>query len=324
MPQIQQMPPVQQYGQMPVQSKQVPKQEKKQEKKEEKKDKKPLPCTINTFGFGSDHDPKLLKDLADGAGGVYYFIQKTEEIPQMFATCLGGLISVAAQNITLKLEAPSEVKIKKVITRFATKEIEAKKTFEIQLGDIQSEEKRDILVVAEMPSLPHERSSFLLSTISLSYFNVITSKLDNAKVEVTVGRPDKVPPDQKVNFELDKQHNRLRCAEAMETATTEGTAGRLEKARGILDECIYQIKKSVSADAPFCKNLVLDLQKCRDGLQSTSTFQTFGHQQLATNAGAHYGQRVSNSRMQGQAEYGGMPQMLMEQNFQQQQQAPHK
>jgi len=174
-----------------------------------------------------------------------------------------------------------------------------------------------------MPALPHERDSFLLSSVSLSYFNVITSKLDSAKVEVTVGRPEKAPSDQKVNYELDQQHNRLRCAEAMETATREGTAGKLEKARGILDDCIYQIKKSVSADAEFCKNLVIDLQKCKDGLQSASSFQSFGYQQLSTNAGAHFGQRVTNSNMQGQAAYGGMPQMLMQQNFQQQQ-AHHK
>ncbi len=44
-----------------------------------------LGCTVNTFGFGSDHDPNLLKGIAEAGSGLYYFIQNTDNIPEAFA-----------------------------------------------------------------------------------------------------------------------------------------------------------------------------------------------------------------------------------------------
>jgi hypothetical protein len=37
--------------------------------------------------------------------GLYYAIEAAEAIPTAFADCLGGLLSVCAENIRLKLEA---------------------------------------------------------------------------------------------------------------------------------------------------------------------------------------------------------------------------
>merc|ERR1711968_119719 len=57
--------------------------------------------SVYTFGFGADHDPLLLQNISSAAQGLYYFIQTTEAIPDSFADCLGGLLSVAAQNVRL-------------------------------------------------------------------------------------------------------------------------------------------------------------------------------------------------------------------------------
>eukprot|EP01023_Acetabularia_acetabulum_P048827 TRINITY_DN51773_c0_g1_i1.p2 TRINITY_DN51773_c0_g1~~TRINITY_DN51773_c0_g1_i1.p2 ORF type:complete len:181 (-),score=25.57 TRINITY_DN51773_c0_g1_i1:14-514(-) len=37
-------------------------------------------CTINTFGFGKDHDASMLKDISDAAEGMYYFIENEDSI----------------------------------------------------------------------------------------------------------------------------------------------------------------------------------------------------------------------------------------------------
>ena len=77
--------------------------------------------TVYTFGFGSDHDATLLEAISTQGGGVYYYIDSNEkvwvyqnyphnnsntftQIPEAFADCLGGLVSVMGQNLSLKLE----------------------------------------------------------------------------------------------------------------------------------------------------------------------------------------------------------------------------
>ena len=58
---------------------------------------------------------------------------------------------------------------------------------EIPLGDIQSEEERDIVLELKLPVLPSPQPDATLVT-TLSYFNVITSALDTLTTELTVNR----------------------------------------------------------------------------------------------------------------------------------------
>lgn len=61
---------------------------------------------------------------------------------------------------------------------------------EIQLGDIQSEEERDIVLELSLPAVdgPQEVSAM---KASLSYFNVVSSTLDTVDAELVVRRSGK-------------------------------------------------------------------------------------------------------------------------------------
>lgn len=62
--------------------------------------------SVHTFGYGSDHDPKLMKNIADVRDGNFFFIEKYETLDEAVANCMGGLFSVIAEeiNITVKSE----------------------------------------------------------------------------------------------------------------------------------------------------------------------------------------------------------------------------
>jgi len=57
--------------------------------------------TIHTFGFGNDHDSKLMTSLSDLKDGKFYFVEKLDTVDECFVDCLGGLISVVGQDLTL-------------------------------------------------------------------------------------------------------------------------------------------------------------------------------------------------------------------------------
>ncbi len=54
--------------------------------------------TLNTFGYGKDHDAVLMDDLAKLKDGTFYFIEKVDDVGECFADCVGGLISVVAKD----------------------------------------------------------------------------------------------------------------------------------------------------------------------------------------------------------------------------------
>ena len=52
--------------------------------------------TINSFGFGNDHDSALMTEIAALRDGNFYFIEKLDLVDECFVDALGGLFSVVA------------------------------------------------------------------------------------------------------------------------------------------------------------------------------------------------------------------------------------
>lgn len=50
--------------------------------------------TINTFGFGNDHDSKMMSDISRFKDGSFFFIEKLDQVDEAFVSALGGLLSV--------------------------------------------------------------------------------------------------------------------------------------------------------------------------------------------------------------------------------------
>jgi len=71
--------------------------------------------SINTFGYGSDHDPKLMSNIAELRDGRYYFIDKLDKVDECFVDCLGALLSVVVENVSIRIKPASEnVAIKRI------------------------------------------------------------------------------------------------------------------------------------------------------------------------------------------------------------------
>ena len=58
------------------------------------------------------------------------------------------------------------------------------------MGDIQSEEGRDLVLELELPPVPSGTASehVPLVSVELSYFNVITSQFDTVQCQLTINR----------------------------------------------------------------------------------------------------------------------------------------
>ncbi len=56
------------------------------------------------------------------------------------------------------------------------------------MGDLQSEEERDIVLELMLPALPGPVEKDLVVKAELSYFNIITSQFDTVECQLTVNR----------------------------------------------------------------------------------------------------------------------------------------
>lgn len=73
---------------------------------------------------------------------------------------------------------------------------------EIQMGDLQSEEERDIVLELRLPALPGPIEGDPVISAQLSYFNVVTSQMDTVKCQLTVNRTGNIIAVLTVQFPL--------------------------------------------------------------------------------------------------------------------------
>ena len=254
--------------------------------------------TLFTFGIGCDHNEDLLRALAEPNNGLFYFIQKSDDIPSAFADCLGGLVSVVAQNAKLTLEpVAAAAALSKVHGSYRidhTKEGRA----EVYLGDVYGEDNKDVLLTLELP----ERTSVVIADepdavvlrATLRYFSVPTCQMEEISAELSILRPEVTPTDQPVDLKLDEQVNRIKIADAMEAATAAADEGRLEAGRELLTEASALVSASPSHSSPFTKALISDVKRVLNGFTDGDTYHNYGARLGKGGASSHYQQRSTH------------------------------
>ena len=62
-----------------------------------------LSFTLNTFGYGDDHDPKIMNKLANLRDGSFFYVEDYSKIAEYFVAILGGCVSVISKKVDLNL-----------------------------------------------------------------------------------------------------------------------------------------------------------------------------------------------------------------------------
>ena len=65
----------------------------------------------STFGVGLDFNEQLLEALAEQGGGHFYYIERPDQIPDVFRRELGELLTVVAREAFLSITIPSGVAV---------------------------------------------------------------------------------------------------------------------------------------------------------------------------------------------------------------------
>lgn len=243
----------------------------------------PPGLTISTFGYGVDHDSKMLQNISFcSKGGVYYYIETTESIGATFGECLAGILSTVAHNVNVKLIGADGCRIVSFYTKYPITEHKSVKEYTVSLGSLFSEESRTILFKLSLRKLTESVNSIELLTAKLTYTNTLTNEDIETPTVVAVGRPEIPSPEASaMPPELDKHINRYTAAVAMETAATRASSKDFTGAQKEIQEVIKLVEQSVSAHTPqsqkYCEDLVADLKEVSDGMEDSNAFTSGVH-----------------------------------------------
>jgi Mg-chelatase subunit ChlD len=95
--------------------------------------------TVNTVGYGLDHNVELLSKIADWTSGTYSVVNNLEDVATVFGSILGSMVSTTAQ--TVKVGLPPGYKMISKLASEATGD-----SIVVRVGDIQSEVSQILLL----------------------------------------------------------------------------------------------------------------------------------------------------------------------------------
>jgi len=217
------------------------------------------PFTIYTFGYQQSHNAELLRRVAEfSKSGVYFYIENKDSIAESFADCIGGLLSVIGQNITITVKALGDIEFK-ILNELQIVEKVPKKEYVINYGDIQSEESKDIICELEVPSIDFRYDNYNLLEWKIEYFNVITLVQKEELLVSTIGR--EYAPSTETNFEVENQVNRILAIKALKEAEEARQKGESEKSKRILEETKQKIETSKTGQDTYSHQLISDLNQ---------------------------------------------------------------
>ncbi|KAG8060278.1 hypothetical protein GUJ93_ZPchr0002g24392 [Zizania palustris] len=253
-------------------------------------------CTVplHGFGFGADHDSDALHSIAEASTGTFSFIEDESAIQDAFAQCIGGLLSVVVQDMRLTLECVHpNVQLRTIKSgSYLSKVAGDGRNGSIDVGHLYADEERDFLLSM---SFPQSREQIMLLKVACAYRDPVTG--DAVKIQaddVKIPRP-KSPTSEQVCMEVDRERNRVRAAEAIETARAAAERGALSDAVAILEDCRRILSESFSRKSGdrLCIALDAELREMQERMSSRQRYEASGRAYLLSGLSSHSWQRAT-------------------------------
>ncbi|CAN6279668.1 unnamed protein product [Urochloa humidicola] len=249
---------------------------------------------VHVFGFGADHDSVSLHSISQTSGGTFSFIETEAAIQDAFAQCIGGLLSVVAQGLHVKVESlHPDVHFGSIRSgSYSSRVSDDKRNGSIDVGDLYAEEERDFLVSVNVP--PGYGETALLKVGCVYKDPLMKETVNMADVQVKISRPAFVSV-QSVSIEVDRQKNRLHAAEVMAEARFSAERGDLTNAVSLLEDCRRMIMGSASGQSGdrLCLALDAELKEMQDRMANRQRYEASGRAYVLSGLSSHSWQRAT-------------------------------
>ncbi|KAM0830595.1 hypothetical protein ACQ4PT_066096 [Festuca glaucescens] len=175
---------------------------------------------VHTFGFGTDHNPKVMKYIADLTSGTYSFInQGIDRIKGALMLFITGLTSVAAMSIKLTLRTDEGITISSIKSGgYVNKLKSGDRSATVDIDKMYASERKDFIIYLRVAEGKKE-----LMTIGGKYLSHNTVKhLANTDVYVVHPYQECVPGDLAIHPEVAAELVRLRLEKGISTMLDKG------------------------------------------------------------------------------------------------------
>jgi len=277
--------------------------------------------TIHTFGFGSDHDAHLMQAIANMKDGNFYFIEELHTIDECFVDCLGGLISVVADNSILQVQpVHSQILPNLQIAKAFGLDgswVQSGGMYQINIAHLMSGREKNLILELEIPQsemvIPEGSVVLKVAQVTLTVTALfgrqksLQSIVKTADLIVTVTNPGVVSQQNIVNGDVMFHYYRVKGAELIVLARLASDKGSFDEGKMMLQGLVDEMKSCVMQTHEDFADLVKDFEAMIQYMQP-SVYATGGKHHLIQHGRNHMDER---SNIHSNVQYGNKRQADM-------------
>lgn len=222
--------------------------------------------STTTVGVGAGYDEDLLADLAEAGGGATYYIERLDQTAGIFEEELEGLLSIAAQNLTVRIRARDAVSLATVHHTYPST-VEPDDTLALFLGDLHAREPSEVLAdfVVERGQGTPDGAPVPVADVVVEA-DVWTEGGGFERRVLTL--PITFDPSQGAvsHPEVTRVYTLLQAAQARRHAVERGDRGDIEGAAGALQEAVAMMA-ACPVDDPGVAQEMADLARMESTLR---------------------------------------------------------
>ena len=187
--------------------------------------------SVSTMGLGLGYNEDLMVKLAEKSNGNHMFIEQADELISIFNAEFNDVLSVVAQEVSLKVTLSDGVRPVRSLGRDA--EIIGQDVF-VSINQLYSNQEKYVLLEVEVPPKPDD-AQMHVARVNISYANMQTHETDELSGSVDVKfSKDEIACRKSINRGVTEQCVLQIANETNIRATSLRDQGKTEEARTLL------------------------------------------------------------------------------------------
>jgi len=242
---------------------------------------------INSFGYGLDHDPKMLSTISQLKDGNFYFIEDLNKVTLSFVDCLGALASTILENTAITIKPNDNQGLILIKKAYGMEGIWNYDTFEKSHSAVISHlihgKSYNYVFEVELPkNYKLDPKSFQASISGILVYNKLTlsKSIDMIK--------DHYSEDTII------QYHRVSTAEILKNSINLTDQGKFKQANEEISIQIKKLKETNVKEKDYLNNLAKDLEITLENIKPEN-YEQKGKADLAQNSASHMTEKTTHS-----------------------------
>ncbi|CAG9319236.1 unnamed protein product [Blepharisma stoltei] len=249
------------------------------------------PYFIHTFGYGTDHDSKMMQEISSLNNGNFYYIEKPEDIAEAFATCLGDLATSTFEALEVEL-IPQPCSVPFSISKVYSEN--GKNQYKVPL--LLTDDSKDLVFVLNFPPYTGERkSNEIIRPIKVSINKSGENKTTEIDLNILVTSEGNGNKKNEANGDVLANYYRCKGAEILRNVINLADNRYYKEASRVARKAAEEFRALWIKDHVIVQALIHDLEDASKRASSKNNWDKGGRAQVVSVQASHFYQKASNN-----------------------------